>query len=195
MSKLTLAVSEVPLEELATYYRNPRRGNVAAIAESLAVRGQYKPIVVNLGTATGRRMEILAGNHTYLAARDLGWATIQIVTVDVDEAGAAQIVAADNRLADLGGYDDEDLLAVLELAGDLGGTGYSELDVASLERALADPIALTDPDDVPSIPTAAPISVPGDVWELGPHRLYVGSSGDTDAVCAIAQGGGRCCVD
>lgn len=189
MSKLTLAVSEVPLEELATYYRNPRRGNVAAIAESLATRGQYKPIVVNLGTATGRKMEILAGNHTYLAARDLGWATIQIVTVDVDEAGAAQIVAADNRLADLGGYDDEDLLAVLELAGDLGGTGYSELDVASLERALADPIALTDPDDVPSIPTAAPISVPGDVWELGPHRLYVGSSGDTDAVCAIAQGG------
>lgn len=188
MSKAVLAVADVPLEELSTYHRNPRRGNVDAIVESLAARGQYKPIVVNIGTATGRPMEILAGNHTFLAARQLGWSSIQVVTVDVDEAGAAQIVAADNRIADLGGYDDEDLLAVLELAGDLDGTGYAALDVAALERALADPIALTDPDDAPSIPSAAPISHAGDVWELGPHRLYVGSSGDADAVLEAAQG-------
>ena len=185
---MSLAVRRFAVEELTTYHRNPRRGDITAIAKSLATHGQYRAIAVNVGTHTGRALEVLAGNHTLLAARELGWTHVDGTTVDVDDAEAARIVAADNKLADLGSYNDEDLLAVLELAGDLTGTGYSDADLAGLQASLVDPIALTDPDEAPAKPETKPVSRPFDVWELGPHRLYVGSSGDTDAVLAAAPG-------
>lgn len=185
---MSLKVRTVPLDELRTYHQNPRRGDTAAIASSLKNRGQYKPIVVNVGTHTGRAMEILAGNHTYLAARSLDWPTIDIVEVDVPDDEAAQIVVADNKLADLGAYDDADLLATLELAGSLEATGYTDQDMTDLMRALGEPVALTDPDEVPSLPEDETITAEGDVWRLGPHTLYVGSSGDVEAVVAAAQG-------
>jgi ParB-like chromosome segregation protein Spo0J len=65
--------------ELRTYQRNPRQCDPTAIARSLAVNGQYRPIVVNKGTYTGRPNEVLAGNHTLIAARDLGWEHIAVV--------------------------------------------------------------------------------------------------------------------
>ena len=129
---MALEVQQFATAEVSTYHRNPRRGAVGKIAESLKARGQYRAIVVNVGTLTGRPLEVLAGNHTLLAARELGWELIDATTVDVDDAEAARIVAADNRLADLGDYDDVALLEVLELAGDLAGTGYEALDVAKL---------------------------------------------------------------
>lgn len=183
---MPLEFSYVPLSELTPYHKNPRRGNVKAIAESLKKRGQYKPLTVNVGTLTGRPMEILAGNHTFHAAHSLELPTVAIVTVDVDDAEAAQIVLADNRLADLGGYDDTDLLATIQDAGDLTGTGYSDQDLTALLRALDEPQGLTDPDDVPDLPEGETLTVEGDVWRLGPHVLYVGSSGDIDAVAAAA---------
>jgi hypothetical protein len=162
---------------------------VKSIAKSLEVRGQYRPIVVNVGTLTGRPIEILAGNHTHAAASSLGWEFIEATTVDVDDEHAAQIVLADNRLADLGSYDDESLLAVLQSAGDdLAGTGYSYTDVAALLRDLEEPVALTDPDDVPDVPATPPVSRVGDVWELGPHRLVVGDSTETHTVRAAFTG-------
>lgn len=50
-------MTEFNVDELAGYHRNPRRGDVDAIARSLAVNGQYRPIVVNIGTHTGRPLE------------------------------------------------------------------------------------------------------------------------------------------
>lgn len=150
-----LTITEMPLTDLQPYYKNPRRGNTKAIAESLRVNGQYKPIVVNLGGLTGRPMEILAGNHTYAAAVELGWDTIQASTVDVDDEGAARIVLADNRTADLGTYDNDSLAELLQGLSDLEGSGYSDRDLQAL---------LTDPAE-PSIDRlmdrfgAAPLTV------------------------------------
>ncbi|MFE2772281.1 DNA methyltransferase [Microbacterium resistens] len=183
-----LQVVVFPVGELSVFHRNPRRGDVRAIAESLQAHGQYRPLVVNVGTVTGRPFEILAGNHTYLAACALGWESVQATTVDVDDETAHRIVLADNRLADLGAYDDADLVAALEAAGDLTGTGYEHGDLEALLAGLTEPVSLTDPDDVPPLPEA-PVSRLGDVWELGPHRLVVGSSGDLDAVRAAMPDG------
>ena len=94
-----LKIETMPIGDLTPYHRNPRRGNMAAIAESLKARGQYKPIVVNKGTKTGIANEILAGNHTWQAAKSLGWTTIEAVIVDLDADQAAQIVLADRREA------------------------------------------------------------------------------------------------
>lgn len=190
-----LEVAEFAVDELAFYFRNPRRGDVSAIAASLEARGQYKPIVVNVGSLTGRPLEVLAGNHTLQAARSLGWSTIQATTVDVDDAGAAQIVAADNRIADLGTYDDAELAFVLEAAGSLEGTGYVQDDLDALLATLAEPVSLTDPDDAPAADEDGPwITAQGDVWQLGPHRLLVGRSGDVDAVRAVTPDDGFDCV-
>ena len=141
-------------DELRPYHRNPRLGDVEAIARSQEVNGQYRPIVVNLGRHTGRPLEVLAGNHTLAAAKHLGWAKIAATTVDVDDMEAARIVAADNRTADLGGYDDAVLIGLLQELPDLDGTGYTEDDLDDLlllgEQADLDALADELGDEEPS---------------------------------------------
>ena len=122
-----LSLDDVKLAE-----GNPRRGRVDVIAESLRVNGQYRPVVVNAGSLTGRRFEVLAGNHTVLAARSLGWAEVDVWLVDVGEVDARRIVAADNRSAEVGSFDHEALLALLDALPDLDGTGYTDFDRAAL---------------------------------------------------------------
>lgn len=131
-----LQVTRVPVAGLHLYFKNPRRGNVPAIAGSLKVNGQYKPVVVNRGTHTGRPDEVLAGNHTVMAARDLEWESVDVVHVDVDEDAAARIVAADNRTADMADYDVRLLLELLGDLPDLDGTGYEPGDLTELEEQL-----------------------------------------------------------
>ena len=128
--RVIIGLVDFDVNELASYHKNPRRGDVDVIARSLEVNSQYRPIVVNIGTHTGRPLEVLAGNHTLAGARQLGWPTIQATTVDVDDLAAARIVAADNRTADLGGYDDTILAELLQQLADddmgLDGTGYTD---------------------------------------------------------------------
>lgn len=183
-----LLVESFPLDDLHPYHRNPRRGDVAGIAASLRKRGQYRPIVVNVGSKTGRPMEILAGNHTWAAARTLGWSEIQATTVDVGDDEAAQIVLADNRLADLGTYDDEDLAAVLASVSDLTGTGFEDAELEALLTAGEDPVSLNDADFVPAAP-ATSVTETGQVWHLGRSRLVVGSSTDTGLVASAMPDG------
>ncbi|WP_329317908.1 ParB N-terminal domain-containing protein [Streptomyces sp. NBC_01262] len=125
----------VPIGDLTPYYRNPRNGDLPSIAESLTVNGQYRAIVVNKGTHTGRHNEILAGNHTYAAAQQLGWEQIAVTWVDVDDDAAARIVIVDNRTNDLAGYDSVLLAEILSEIPDLAGTGY---DRESVDRLLDD---------------------------------------------------------
>lgn len=173
----------VNVDVLQTFENNPREGDVAAIAESLELRGQYRPLVVNRGTLTGRSMEVLAGNHTLLAARSLGWDSVDVGVIDVDEQAATQIVLADNRLADLGGYDEASLAELLESLDDLAGTGYSVEDLDELVASVHVPEEYTDPDDAPDLPDEDEvISVLGDVYELGPHRVVCGDSTNPDDV-------------
>ncbi|MEV4502615.1 ParB/RepB/Spo0J family partition protein [Streptomyces klenkii] len=122
----SLADLAVPVADLAPYYRNPRTGDVAAISESLATNGQYRPVVVNRGSLTGRPNEILAGNHTFKAARELGWEEIAVTWLDVDDDAAAKIVIVDNRSSDLAGYDSVLLADILSELPDLEGTGYDQ---------------------------------------------------------------------
>jgi ParB-like chromosome segregation protein Spo0J len=116
----------VQIDTLKEFEGNPRKGNVKALVESLEANGQYRPIVVQKSTR-----QILAGNHLWRAAQELGWKTIDVVELDVDDAQAKKIVAADNRLADLGVYDEQKLLDLLGEI-DLVGTGYVPADVDDL---------------------------------------------------------------
>jgi DNA modification methylase len=59
------------------------------------------------------------------------------------------------------------------------------LDVPEFEKAPAD--GLTDPDEVPEAP-AYPVSVLGDLWILGNHRVLCGDSTSVDAVERLMDG-------
>lgn len=143
-SKITPAVvgktTTVAPAELNTFHRNPRKGDVKAIAASLKAHDQYKPITVNLGTATGRPNEVLAGNHTLMAIRDLAeaypddprWSGVLVHWINVDDDRCNRIVAADNQTAQLGGFDAEELLALISDVEDIESLGFTETDIADL---------------------------------------------------------------
>ncbi|QGJ88079.1 ParB-like nuclease domain protein [Arthrobacter phage Edmundo] len=141
MSDAILRSSRVPLAALNQYHKNARHGDVNAIADSLKNLGQFKPIVVNVGTHTGRPEEILAGNHTFAAAKSLNWDEIDVAYVDVDDETAAKIVLADNRTSDLSSYDNDALADLLGTLGDYSGTGFTEADYT---RLLPKPAATED---------------------------------------------------
>lgn len=122
----------VDVSKLKGYDKNPRKGNVKAIAESLKTNSQYRPIVVQKSS-----MKILAGNHTWKAAKELGWKKIAAVFVDVNDEEAKRIVLADNRTNDLADYDNTILAELLKDLGTSTGTGYSEDDMNAIMNAVA----------------------------------------------------------
>jgi ParB-like chromosome segregation protein Spo0J len=121
------------INDLNNYYKNPRKGNVELVAESLRAYGQYRSIVVNLGTKTKRPNEVLVGNHTLEAAKKIGLSMLNCKIIDVDDQTAAKIVLVDNSTSDMGTYDDNLLLELLEsLEDDLAGTGFTDIDIEDL---------------------------------------------------------------
>lgn len=132
MDEVLFSTTEmIPVGKLKPYTKNPRKGNVKAIAESLATNKQYRPIVVQKSTN-----QILAGNHTWQAAKYLGWTKIAVVFVDVDDEQAKKIVLADNRTNDLAEYDDRVLGELLSSLDTISGTGYNESDMEALVGAI-----------------------------------------------------------
>jgi ParB-like chromosome segregation protein Spo0J len=123
----------VPIASLRPHPANPRRGNVGAIAQSIAANGFYGAVVAQRSSG-----HILAGKHRWEAAQAEGLQAIPVFWIDCDDATARRILSADNRVSDLAGYDDEGLARLLtEIraeAGTLDGTGYDEKAFESLIR-------------------------------------------------------------
>jgi ParB-like chromosome segregation protein Spo0J len=134
-----LKVYDELIRNLTPHRENARRGDVPRIMSSLGKLGQYRPIVVNRGSYTGRPLEILAGHHLVQAATELGWDYVSITVVDVDDENAKRILIADNRTSDLATYDDRLLVELLGSLDDLDGTGFDPGDLDALRAFLDDP--------------------------------------------------------
>lgn len=137
----------VAVDAVECHPDNPRIGDVEAIKKSLSANGQFMPILVQQSSGY-----IISGNHTYMAAVELGWEEIDALFVDVDDRQASIIMLAANRIPDLGSYNElvlADLLAdILDEDPDLlESTGYSEEDIDELLNAVNFPIE--DMDDSP----------------------------------------------
>ena len=170
-------VVDLPLERLIPYARNPRKNAaaVATVAASLKEFGWRQPIVVD------EEMVILAGHTRLEAARQLGLATAPVhIARGLTPAQARAYRLMDNRASENAEWDEA--LLGLEL-GDLQGDGFdlalTGFDDAELNRLLAglgdEDDAREGEDEVPETP-ADPVSRPGDLWLLGPHRLLCGDS-------------------
>lgn len=130
-------MSKVKIDSLRPYPGNARRGDVELIAESLRELGQYKPIVVNKGTVCKALANtVLAGNHTMQAASSLGWTSIDVTWVDVDQETAKRIVLVDNRSNDVATYDVESLLDLVTDLPDYTATGFDQDEVDALLEVL-----------------------------------------------------------
>lgn len=152
----TLKELRVPLDSLKPYKGNPRRGNVSGIVESLRFNQQYRPIVVRSKTR-----EILAGNHTWLAAKELGWDEIAATFVDCDAQTARRIVLADNRYNDTAGYDDAELASLLsELNWHLDGTGYDQEAVEKILAEVSPDFQPVDSETQPRLDEKSPVVCP-----------------------------------
>ena len=135
----------VPHDSLTTHPRNPRQGDVGAISESLRVFGQQKPVVAQ--RKEGEPHVLVAGNHLWLAARELGWTDIAAVIVPMDDTTAIRYMLADNRTSQLGSFESHqlaELLAELAVGNLLEATGYDGDDVDTLLRRIAAPEAFAD---------------------------------------------------
>ncbi len=122
---------------LVQHPRNPRRGDVDAIAESIGANGFYGSVVARKSTR-----EILRGNHTTRAGSTKGMAKIPVIWVECDDMTAERIVLVDNRTNDLAGYDDADLASLLKDASDAGnllGTGFTVKDVEKMLKEVVPP--------------------------------------------------------
>ena len=134
-------VLKVPVDSLKEFPNNPRTSDIEAIKISIEKHGQYRPLTVNKNTN-----EILTGNHTWLAMKELGMEECTAMFVDVDEVTAKKIVLVDNRANELATYDKDimvDLLTEFMELGKLLGTGYSADEVDDIVSAV-DEVAITE---------------------------------------------------
>ncbi len=126
-------VEVVSWRDIRVHPKNPRKGNIDAIAESLKENGQFRPLIVQRSTGY-----IIGGNHTYLGSRKLRWKTVKVVYLDVTDAQAEKIMLADNRTSDLGTYDTDALASILKGISNPAGTGYNDSDVRAILAAIDD---------------------------------------------------------
>jgi DNA modification methylase len=167
------------LEDLKVNPRNARMHSprqVQQVAASVHEFGWITPIVVDEDGV------VLAGHARLQAAALLDLAavpTIQVKHLTPERKRAFML--ADNRLAELAGWD-EDLLAVelqelsdLTIDFDFEVTGFDTVDLDRLEAPK--PAKTAKPEVVPELERDRPaISALGDLWKLGQHLLLCGSA-------------------
>ncbi len=165
---------------LKPHGNNPRKHSPAQIRQieaSIRRFGFLNPVLVDDG---GR---IIAGHGRVSAAKAMGLVEVPVLAISgMSEAERRAYIIADNRLAELAGWDDE--LLRLELGGILELDPVFELDVTGfaggeLEALLAAAEADgTAEAPVPDVDRATVVSGPGDMWKLGRHRLVCGDARD-----------------
>jgi DNA modification methylase len=180
VGKLTL----VPIDAIRADPRNPRKHSriqVRAIARSIEAFGFNAPILVD------KRNQIVAGHGRYEAAQLLGLDRIPVISLDhLTEAQARAYLLADNKLAERSSWDDAGLarqlkeLSELALDFDFEAIGF-ELPEVDLRIQSLDPTDNADRADEFRNAVGPAVSLPGDLWLLGRHRLYCGSALDPSA--------------
>jgi DNA modification methylase len=170
-----------PTDKLIDYARNPRKNDHAVDRVSAAIKefGFRVPIIAKSDGL------VVDGHLRLKAAKKLGLETVPVLLAD--DLSPAQIKAfrlSVNKMAELAEWDDEMLAVELtdlkDMGFDLDLTGFSTDEI----EALLAPVGtegLTDEDAVPEVPEA-PVTVLGDVWLLGKHRVMCGDSTSIDAV-------------
>lgn len=174
---------EVPLAGLHAWPDNPRSIRPDRLADLTKALEADREMLVARPLIALPDGTVLCGNQRLRAARELGWRSLPVVTVDLDPQRARLWALRDN--SSYGAWNEPALAELLaELSGqgvDLALTGFADRDLDRILAGLAGPV---DPDEAPLRP-AEPDSQPGVIYQLGPHRLACGDAADSDLLAAL----------
>lgn len=182
-----LQIISQKIDTLKPYGRNARTHSdkqIGQIAESIKAFGFTNPILVDNSNT------IMAGHGRLEAAKKLEIKDVPTVCLDhLNEDEVRAYILADNKLAELAGWDD-DILAIelqdlMELDFDLEITGFEmgEIDFL-IDGAVSEELDPADEIIEPATDKPA-ITKPGDLWLLGKHRIYCGDSLNEESYNAL----------
>ncbi len=172
-----LNVEYISVDHLIPYAKNARThsdAQVAQIAGSMTEFGFVNPILI------GDDGGIIAGHGRVMAARMLGVKEVPAIRLKhLNEVQRRALIIADNKIAENAGWNDELLRQELQaLDGeefDLGLLGFNDEELEAFLNGEADGEGLTDENAAPEIPEK-PVSVLGDLWLCGDHKILCGDS-------------------
>ncbi|MBR3238797.1 MAG: site-specific DNA-methyltransferase [Oscillospiraceae bacterium] len=183
-----MKIEQIKIEDLKPYERNARRheaADVAAIVKSIEAFGFNDPVGV-----WGPQNVIVEGHGRVMAAKQLGMTEVPCIRLDdlTDEQRRAYALAH-NKTAELSTWDAE--LLPLELEDlptiDMAGFGF-DLDKVAGDFLRAREAAKVEEDDFDPGAEVEKRAKPGDIWQLGDHRLMCGDSTDPDAWKCLMDG-------
>ncbi len=194
-----LKIVEVPIAGLRPAPYNPRHmseSEMQKLMRSIQEFGLVEPLVVRRRDRT-----IIGGHQRWEAAKRLGLKTVPVVYVELTEAEAKALNLALNKIQ--GEWDLPRLGLLLEELRDLPDldetlSGFDETEMesllADLERQQLSPPYEESFDLAAEMlqqqRESAPTRVkPGDIWQLGRHRLYCGDSLANGALERLLDGG------
>jgi DNA modification methylase len=187
-----LMIEEVPIAALRPWGRNARthsKKQIRQIADSIRTFGFTNPVLIDAENT------ILAGHGRVAAAELLGMEAVPCVRIEhmTPEQKRAYVIA-DNKLALNAGWDEEILaeelkaLASFDLDFDIGITGFTIAEIDSLIEGQV-PEEPGDPaEDLLPADDGPPRCRPGDIWQLGRHRLICGDALDGQTVATLMDG-------
>jgi DNA modification methylase len=168
------------ISELKLDPTNPRhhdRSQVRQLARSIETFGFNVPVLI------GSRDNVIAGHARVLAADELGLKEVPTIRLEhLSEAQARAFMIADNRLTEMSVWNDRLLaeqlkeLSELNLNFNLEATGFEMAEIDMRIAGLDDPAGGDDPADALPPSDGPVVTQLGDLWLLGPHRLYCGNA-------------------
>jgi DNA modification methylase len=193
----SLEIEHLPVAALSSHEQNPRKHSkkqIRQIAESIKAFGFKVPVLVDANN------RLICGHGRIAACRQLGIERVPAIRAsDLDEAKIRAFMIADNRLTEISDWDDallaENFQFLSELDLDFGlevtGFDYGDIEQLLLEEEDAPSSAeppVPDPDDLPAI------AKPGDLWQLGKHRIYCGDSLQEPSYKALFANGEKAAI-
>ena len=189
-----MTIEHLKTSDLIPYARNAKKhdaSQVAKLAGSIREFGFNNPVLIDKDNG------IIAGHGRVLAAQSLALETVPCIRLGhLTDTQRRAYILADNRLAEIGGGWDEEMLK-LELADlasldvDVAEIGFGAEDLAELE--MEDEAEKSDADAEPQIDKAEELRAkwgvePGQLWELGAHRLLCGDCTKKEDVQRVMGG-------
>ena len=185
-------VESRPIETLRPYARNARthsKKQIRQIAKSITRFGFCNPVLID------DTSQIVAGHGRVEAAKLLDMEEVPTVMLShLNPTEVRAYILADNRLAELAGWDREilaiELQALVDLDFEVELTGFEtgQIDVILDEAREATQDPGGPEDETPQYSAGAAITRPGDQWELGRHRLICGDAREPSAYTALLGG-------
>jgi DNA modification methylase len=188
-------IEQVATASLVPYAKNAKKhdaAQVAAIAGSIREFGFNNPVLIDADNG------IIAGHGRVLAAHQLGLEAVPCLRLThLSDTQKRAYILADNRLAEIGGGWDADMLAAELEALSADGITMEDIgfDADALEELGAGLGNEGNPeaDAEPQIDKAEELRAkwgvePGQLWELGDHRLLCGDSTKKEDVERVMGG-------